>query len=47
MVNAFTCNCQSGFTGLRCEVNIMKRYDKEARLINGTETTMFVKYSIF
>ena len=26
---------------------IMERFDKKARLINGTETTIFVKYSIF
>ena len=25
---------------------IMKRFDKKARLINGTETTMFVKISV-
>ena len=26
---------------------IMKRFDKKARLINGTETTIFVKYPIY
>ena len=28
-------------------IRIMKRFDKKARLINGTETIMFVKYPIF
>ena len=28
-------------------IRIMKRFDKKARLINGTETIIFVKYPIF